>query len=509
MSYLMKTNRILALIAPLAFSAGNSNAQTTSSLPPAATDQWRLNEAAGASSAVNTLRPLAGTHRNGAVAGTAGVNSATTALGVAYDGVDDGTELPPLNYTGNSASFLMWVRRDGAQSPWAQFFYSRGGDTDAGLGVGGSHELRYHWEGTKWQFNPTPALTVPDGQWSLAALVVEPTQASLYLRTATGLQKAVNVAPHGGQSFDGTTWLGRDATRSNRCFRGSLDEVQFFQRALTEGDIQTIYSLGQAEGLTGTYFTASTFTGTAFERMDPSVNFCWGGPGQNGRPEGVTGNLFSVRWTGYIIPKYTQTYTFQIEAGGSAEMRVNGNTIISGIPAPGATLSGTVSLTANQPAEIRIDYAHIVAAMPSHCALFWLSPSQPLSIVPQSRLRVNAGALPAGGGPIIVSAVNEAASDTVPILLRTALEDLPDAAKSMRWEHGPGTAMDLYWDILASRNAYYTLECSETMGPWLVVPRNAWSITSGAAGREYCHFRHWVPASGRNYFRLIAHPRRP
>jgi len=60
-------------------------------------------------------------------------------------------------------------------------------------------------------------------------------------------------------------------------------------------------------GLKGDYYDNMDFTGFVLSRVDPGVNFDWG----NGSPDPSIGvDTFSVRWTGQVVPLFSETYTF-------------------------------------------------------------------------------------------------------------------------------------------------------------------------------------------------------
>ncbi|MCI0536136.1 MAG: PA14 domain-containing protein, partial [Verrucomicrobiales bacterium] len=60
-------------------------------------------------------------------------------------------------------------------------------------------------------------------------------------------------------------------------------------------------------GLTGEYYGTTEFTDLRLARLDGSVDFDWG----TGSPDPVVGNdVFSVRWRGFVVPRFSEEYTF-------------------------------------------------------------------------------------------------------------------------------------------------------------------------------------------------------
>jgi hypothetical protein len=143
-----------------------------------------------------------------------------------------------MNLDTDTITISAWIRRLGVQSDWAGVVFSRSGSTVAGLNFGNDHELRYHWNDGQWGWNS--GLIVPDGQWVHVALVVEPTQATIYLNG----EASVHTAGHGKEEFNGLTRIGRD--RSGRSFKGDIDDVAIWNRALPPGQIAHLYEQGLA-----------------------------------------------------------------------------------------------------------------------------------------------------------------------------------------------------------------------------------------------------------------------
>jgi len=85
-----------------------------------------------------------------------------------------------------------------------------------------------------------------DGQWHFLALVVTPTNATLYSGTNHSIRTAVDTFAQPVQTFAGTTMIGLDvsAGEAARAFNGTIDEVAIFDHALSSSDINTLYAAG-------------------------------------------------------------------------------------------------------------------------------------------------------------------------------------------------------------------------------------------------------------------------
>ena len=144
--------------------------------------------------------------------------------------------------------------------------------------------------------------------------------------------------------------------------------------------------LGDGTGLTGKYYSGNSFNDLKATRTDPIINFVWstfatGAPAPEiSNPEYPTGLFatpFSAKWTGKIMPKFSENYTFtlEMESGDTGVLRVNGQNLGSG---------GSIALTAGQMYDISIDY------QPNNnqgmVRLMWESSSQRKALVPASQL---------------------------------------------------------------------------------------------------------------------------
>ena len=144
-------------------------------------------------------------------------------------------------------------------------------------------------------------------------------------------------------------------------------------------------------GLKGDYYSTSAADMTRsfatatlrMTRTDPiiSINFGTGSPGGT-----VPADGFQVRWTGTIVPKYTEAYTFYTQTDDGVRLWINGMPLIDKWVVQGNTeWSGTINLTAGQPATITLEYFDATGSASSR--LLWSSPTQCKETIPRSRLR--------------------------------------------------------------------------------------------------------------------------
>ena len=160
--------------------------------------------------------------------------------------------------------------------------------------------------------------------------------------------------------------------------------------------------IASGTGLTGNYQNTSSstyatqqtiFAGPAeMSRTDATIDFASGvnGWGAVGGPTGLTtastNGAFSVRWTGQILPQYSETYSIDVRSDDSAKVWVNGVLLIDRWAAQGVTdYTNTINLTAGVLYDIQIDYWN-TATGGAEAHLYWWSGSQVRQIIPQNRL---------------------------------------------------------------------------------------------------------------------------
>jgi len=149
-------------------------------------------------------------------------------------------------------------------------------------------------------------------------------------------------------------------------------------------------------GLKGVYFKDKTLTNAVLARLDARVNFDWANasPATNVPTDG-----FSVRWTGYITPKYTQTYTFKLQHNDGVKLYINNQAVINKWTNNTGTEmvadTGQIALVANTKYPIRIDYYDDTAT--AAVKFLWSSQSQAEQIVPTASLATTYNPSPANG----------------------------------------------------------------------------------------------------------------
>lgn len=163
----------------------------------------------------------------------------------------------------------------------------------------------------------------------------------------------------------------------------------------------TMLSGGSGTGLLAQYYASDDYSGAAWKRIDPQVNF-----DLSGSPGGSIGVDFSVKRVGQIQSFFSETYKLEVVSTSSDSFRLTvGGSTVSG-DGPG-TLVANVALTGGALTPFELDQINTTGN--SNVQLFWSSPSTPRALVPQSQLYPPA-AEPAHGANVVYADANGSVS---------------------------------------------------------------------------------------------------
>uniref|UniRef100_K3X9Y0 PA14 domain-containing protein n=1 Tax=Globisporangium ultimum (strain ATCC 200006 / CBS 805.95 / DAOM BR144) TaxID=431595 RepID=K3X9Y0_GLOUD len=143
------------------------------------------------------------------------------------------------------------------------------------------------------------------------------------------------------------------------------------------------------DGLNATYFNNPDLVEPPIlRRKDATIDFDYGvtPPTQTDAME-----TFSVRWNGYLLPKYSETFTFDVDVLGGVSLNVNNMPLLAGMwPAANRTESlptpSRIYLVANQFVSFEVNYTKPRSIPNGRIRLFWRSLSQSHEVIPPNRL---------------------------------------------------------------------------------------------------------------------------
>jgi hypothetical protein len=139
---------------------------------------------------------------------------------------------------------------------------------------------------------------------------------------------------------------------------------------------------GACGGLRAHYFADETLTTMVLDRVDPRIDFDWmaGGPAPN-----LPVDSFTVRWTGKLTPRFSETYRLTAGSDDGVRVWVDGALLIDEwIGRPYAEGSAAIALMAGRAYDLKVEFVEYTSN--SAVRFFWESPSQPRQIVPASAL---------------------------------------------------------------------------------------------------------------------------
>lgn len=148
------------------------------------------------------------------------------------------------------------------------------------------------------------------------------------------------------------------------------------------------YADRRLAGLRGDYYEGTKFEILRYTRPDPTVNFNWGDQSPLvvvHSQEKFPANNFSVRWSGQVRSRYSETYTFRTVSDDGVRLWVRGKKIIDNwTDHAAATDAGLINLKAGSWYPIVLEFYEKTGL--ARIELYWSSASQRQEIVPQECL---------------------------------------------------------------------------------------------------------------------------
>jgi hypothetical protein len=209
-----------------------------------------------------------------------------------------------------------WVRRSvNDQNPYAALLYQRnlgvGPELATGLNFGAENDLQESWNDTP---NWLSGLVVPADQWTFVAMVVTPTNSTLYMND----QSVAHDYPHDPHDWSAASiYIGEDPGSDWRFYTGLIDDVAVFTSSLTADQIQQIYYsaevppiiLEQPQAPSGTLSIGGSVTLAVTAIGVPPLAYQWT---RNGQP-----------LSGSTTPALTLAYLSMSDVGSYAVVITN------------------------------------------------------------------------------------------------------------------------------------------------------------------------------------------
>jgi hypothetical protein len=251
--------------------AASTNAYVTNVLAQNPVAYYRLNEAVGATNAFDYWGGYVGVYGSAVTAGIVqGPTQLAFPLSAGFDannlsadftnafvqGIYQGTPteynsqitIPALNINSNAMTITMWINPNEAQAFTNGLLYCRGAGTIAGFGFGtnAGGSLGYNWNNVAGTYNWSSGLVPAPAMWNFVALVITPTNGTIYCYNSVSQSSAVNQVTNATQLWASPATIGDDLFLATgaRQFDGAIDEVAIFNKSLTVDQINKMFTVG-------------------------------------------------------------------------------------------------------------------------------------------------------------------------------------------------------------------------------------------------------------------------
>ena len=222
------------------------------------------------------------------------------------DGFSANGNIPPLGSLPEGATITAWINLSGPQLPFTGIVYNRSAQGGSGLFIKKDSTatydvLGYAWNGARFGIT-NDTLALPQGTWAFVALVVEPTQATLYVQDGTNMITQVDTFNHAGDNWSSTTRVGWDSNGglTGRRFLGTIDEVTIHGRALSASEVLTLFAASSNYPPTivispqdTTNYTGLPFSLAVGAQGTPPMSYQWHKMG-SGPVSGATNDTYAV-----------------------------------------------------------------------------------------------------------------------------------------------------------------------------------------------------------------------
>ncbi|MEO0044329.1 MAG: hypothetical protein RL329_3777, partial [Bacteroidota bacterium] len=169
----------------------------------------------------------------------------------------------------NEITLMAWVKPNGIQSAYTSIIGTTSGSVE--LLIQDNNKLGLSWNGNQRSWSS--GLTLASNEWAHVALVANGTNLKLYLNGKEAINTTTPVA------LDlATTWIiGMDRDWTSRTFKGLIDEVCLYNRALTINELREkmhlIKNPASEVGLKG-YYQFDETSGVVWNKaLNSSTNF--------------------------------------------------------------------------------------------------------------------------------------------------------------------------------------------------------------------------------------------
>ncbi|MBN8681221.1 MAG: T9SS type A sorting domain-containing protein [Chitinophagales bacterium] len=174
--------------------------------------------------------------------------------------------MPALGVTTNNLTLSCWIKPNGTQASGAGVIFSGSGGACGLNYYNGSNRLGYHWNDNAGTYNWSGGPVVQTDVWTHVALVITPTAATIYLNGVPYTRSGTYTHP--AVTFSTDFRIGRDRSNTARTFKGSMDEVCIYNKAMSQAEIRELMHLTRIPANDNTLLSYYQFNLTSSESGD-------------------------------------------------------------------------------------------------------------------------------------------------------------------------------------------------------------------------------------------------
>jgi hypothetical protein len=132
------------------------------------------------------------------------------------------------------------------------------------------------------------------------------------------------------------------------------------------------------QGVKATFFSDLELSSKVLERVDPAINFSWV---RQAPATGVSSEIFSIRWDGYIVPQSSGSYTITTGSDDGIRVWIDDQLIINDWEIQGYEENqSTIPLEKGKQHKLRVEYYEDGGE--AFARLFWNLPGQEKTPIP-------------------------------------------------------------------------------------------------------------------------------
>lgn len=176
---------------------------------------------------------------------------------ITLDGMDDFVKIDKVNELNSTFSIMGWVQLNGNNNLGnTRTVYSKSNGTDGyEMYVNNDGRVRFEWKISGTAYGLTSSVPLPNLQWHHLTVNYDGNNLVLYIDGVQDVSTSITTPPSNSDTFFAIGARYIDKNNITNLFKGSIDELRFFNKSLTIDEIRFIMNQEIEEhgaGITGT-----------------------------------------------------------------------------------------------------------------------------------------------------------------------------------------------------------------------------------------------------------------